>query len=388
MASGLQPLPASGSIFVSGARQSEGMRMRRVWCALGGVFVAVLLSNPLNAQSGATSVSSKESYDDQDSSTAITSVLLSADQTILFVLGRHFDRRSSVVLGDFALGGVQISPAGDQLTALMPALAPGTYHLVISKGASSGRAVGADVTVGAVGPRGPQGEIGPRGDVGPLGPQGLQGEIGPRGPQGDIGPLGPQGEIGPRGPQGEIGVRGAQGEIGPQGIEGPRGPAGPQGPGGLTGATGATGATGPQGPEGPAGVVTTVLLNGPIGAALQPSFAFVGPTAIVTLTEKQRLTATASAVLGHKTAGAPSMDYTICTQRVGSSTLVTLSVFVSVRMSGEAGVTQSYTGHSTQPASVFGGAGTYLVGFCARTGVNSSPVDLFDWVQGWAIVTN
>ena len=53
---------------------------------------------------------------------------------------------------------------------------------------------------------------------------------------GEVGPEGPQGPVGPEGPQGPVGPEGAQGPVGPQGIQGPAGPEGPQGP---------------QGPEGP-----------------------------------------------------------------------------------------------------------------------------------------
>ena len=89
-----------------------------------------------------------------------------------------FDQRTILILGDYVLGGVQVAPNGTQITALMPVLSPGTYRLTIARigdSMTSGRTVWVDVTVGAVGPRGPRGDIGP---------QGPQGEIGPAGPQG------------------------------------------------------------------------------------------------------------------------------------------------------------------------------------------------------------
>jgi collagen triple helix repeat protein len=312
--------------------EAEGERMRGLGVSVGGVILAILLTIPLNA--AASGVGFAASLDDDtDGSPTITSVLLSADQTILFVLGKRLDRRSSVILGDYILGGVQVSADGTQLTALMPALAPGTYHLIIAKApnSESGRVTDAYVTIGAVGPRGPQGEIGPQG---PEGPQGFQGPMGPIGP---IGPIGP---------------------------------------------------TGPQGPAGPSGVVSVTLLNGPIGAPLQQAnFAFVGPTTTVTLTASQRVTATATAILGHKIGGSPTLDYTLCSLKAGTNTLVGLAGFLSVKVPNDPNSTRAYPASGSQPASVLGGAGTYLIGYCARNPTGPS-IDLFDWVQGWVLVSN
>ncbi|MHC9510407.1 DUF7467 domain-containing protein [Kangiella sp. M94] len=119
-----------------------------------------------------------------------------------------------------------------------------------------------DLTIGGVGPQGPQGDTGPAGPQGDTGPAGPQGDTGPAGPQGDTGPAGPQGDTGPAGPQGDTGPAGPQGDTGatgPQGPQGDTGATGPQGPQGDTGATGPqgpqgdTGATGPQGPQGDTG---------------------------------------------------------------------------------------------------------------------------------------
>jgi hypothetical protein len=73
------------------------------------------------------------------------------------------------------------------------------------------------------------------------------GAVGPTGPQGDPGPAGPQGNIGPAGP---AGAPGAQGDTGPTGAPGQQGAAGPQGAMGLQGPPGATGSPGPAGPAG------------------------------------------------------------------------------------------------------------------------------------------
>jgi hypothetical protein len=114
------------------------------------------------------------------------------------------------------------------VATLPPASFLGTYSLTVqsftSKSASTIDSI--SLTVGAVGPPGPQGPIGLTGATGPQGATGLEG---------------------PMGPSGVDGLPGPQGPPGPQGLQGAIGPAGPQGP---QGGTGATGAAGPQGPAG------------------------------------------------------------------------------------------------------------------------------------------
>ncbi|WP_444542873.1 DUF7467 domain-containing protein, partial [Kangiella profundi] len=168
----------------------------------------------------------------------------------------------------------------------------GSFTLVDFVGQSGGPAQQIDLydlTLGGVGPQGPQGEAGPegpqgpqgdtgpagpqgdtgpagpQGDTGPAGPQGAQGDTGPAGPQGEAGPAGPQGETGPAGPQGEAGPAGPQGDTGPAGPQGDTGPAGPQGDTGPAGPQGETGATGPQGPAGPQGETGATGPQGPAG---------------------------------------------------------------------------------------------------------------------------
>jgi hypothetical protein len=197
-------------------------------------------------------------------SPVVTAATVSADQSTLFVDGVNFPKSPIVTLGGIPLGGVQVDAACQRLTALMPALQPGSYKLVIAGGngnssAELAVAVGAVGPAGAVGPTGPPGPAGENGaagangadgatgPAGPTGPTGAQGAAGPTGATGAAGAAGPTGPIGPAGPAGANGATGAQG---PQGIQGPTGP---QGLMGLPGAQGATGATGPTGPQGPAG---------------------------------------------------------------------------------------------------------------------------------------
>ncbi len=134
-----------------------------------------------------------------------------------------------------------------------------------------------DLTLGAVGPQGPQGkqgDIGPQGpqgkvgDTGAQGPQGKQGDTGAQGPQGkqgDEGAQGPQGKQGDEGAQGPQGKQGDQGEQGPQGKVGDTGAQGPQGKQGDTGAQGPQGKQGDTGAQGPQGKVGDTGAQGPQG---------------------------------------------------------------------------------------------------------------------------
>ncbi len=163
-----------------------------------------------------------------------------------------------VTLGGLPL--VVLSAAADTIVAALPeALPEGDYLLVVSNGNGESQNDEYDLTIGAVGPQGPQGEQGMIGPQGLQGPQGEQGMIGPQGPQGQqglIGPQGPQGEqgmIGPQGPQGQQGLIGPQGPQGEQGMIGPQGPQGEQGMVGPQGPQGQQGLIGPQGPQGQQG---------------------------------------------------------------------------------------------------------------------------------------
>ena len=134
------------------------------------------------------------------------------------------------------------------------------------------------LTIGEVGPSGPQGvqgEPGPQGEQGPqgkLGEPGEQGEQGKLGPQGDAGLPGSQGKIGPvgnPGPQGKLGTEGPQGKQGEPGEQGAQGKLGPQGkPGeqGPQGKIGSEGNRGPQGKLGPAGAQGKQGEPGEVGA--------------------------------------------------------------------------------------------------------------------------
>ena len=56
-------------------------------------------------------------------------------------------------------------------------------------------------------------------------------------------------------------------------------------------------------------------------------------------------------------------------------------------MSGETGITHAYTGGGAQSACVLGGAGRTWSATAPATTIGPS-VDLFDWVQGWVMISN
>ncbi len=93
------------------------------------------------------------------------------------------------------LGGTNLSVSSFTATSIVASLgsltAPGTYLLTVTSGITF---AAADVTLGAVGPQGPQGLTGATGAAGPAG------QTGPTGAMGQAGPAGPTGAIGPQGP--------------------------------------------------------------------------------------------------------------------------------------------------------------------------------------------
>jgi hypothetical protein len=209
---------------------------------------------------------------------AIAAASVSADQTTLFVEGEYLDS-PIVMLGNMQLTGVVADAAGRHISALMPALPPGTYLLQVTARnwtAQFAVAVGVPGNGGPAGPIGPTGETGPtgpagepgsRGEPGPPGEPGPWGETGVAGPAGPAGPMGPAGPTGPAGPMGPAGPQGEQGIAGPTGPAGPEGPAGPTGLTGPAGADGATGEAGPAGPAGPDGATGAAGADGEAGPA-------------------------------------------------------------------------------------------------------------------------
>lgn len=215
----------------------------------------------------------------------ITSVEVDFGRREILIHGVNFDNGNDLEINLSDIGQItSFTPSPNLITAIFPidVLPPGNYLLTVTTGGGSVRLDEMAITIGAVGPDGPQGEIGPigpqgpqgeRGPLGDPGPQGEQGIQGPPGPQGEQGSqgirgeTGPQGEQGPQGLQGEQGPQGEQGEVGPTGPQGVAGPPGSEGPTGPPGLNGMDGPQGPQGDPGPQGVPGPPGPPGP-GAAL------------------------------------------------------------------------------------------------------------------------
>ena len=326
---------------------------------LAGLAFALLLSVSTvhTASSIGTNPSGRENYKDGDDDvpcTTIATAAVSTDQTTLFVTGANFGSRPLVILANIVLGGVQVSSTGAQLTALMPALPPGSYRLVISRGSGSDRSAGMDVTVGAVGPKG---------DTGTTGPEGPQGAKGDQGETGAQGPIGPQGPEGPQGAIGSIGIAGARGVPG------------------LPGA---------PGPQGPSGVVTIATLTGSVPISIPPTlgsdFAFVGRTASVALTATQRITATGTAMFGHTGAGSPTLDFTMCWQQgTGPVFQMMPGFYLTSVMPSDTSARMPYAVTASTTAPLLNGAGTYTVGYCVRT---TQTLNNNDFLAAWVMVTN
>lgn len=199
---------------------------------------------------------------------------------------------------------------------------------------------------------------------------------------GSIGATGPTGPQGPTGPAGDTGPTGPAGAVGQAGPVGATGPTGPTGPAGLAGPPGVTGATGPTGPT---GIVATAAFGGAIAnpVTLTGNWAFLGPTATVTVAAGQRLTGSVVAGVGTSTAGA-YVGISVC-YRVQTGTVV--NPFVGSNWVGS----NPLSTITAIPAagSIVPGANTYVVGACGLNGGFGNVVlDNNDYANGWVQVTN
>jgi hypothetical protein len=157
--------------------------------------------------------------------TEIKSAITDENLETIDINGNNFGDNPQVKLNDESL--TVISFSNTYIEAELPTdITPGTYRLAVAQSGSFNQPPKSDiidVTIGAIGPEGPQGE------QGPIGPPGPKGDTGSPGPKGDTGATGPPGPIGLTGPQGPSGPQGDPGPQGPQGIQGPKGDPGPQG---------------------------------------------------------------------------------------------------------------------------------------------------------------
>ena len=213
-------------IILKGGRKMDPRLSRKVRCSFG--MIVIILTTLICLVCAAYSGDKPTGVD-----LIIKSVFINfeTDNITLHIYGVNFNNGTLPVV---KLGGQQANVSsftGQEIVASLPADFPdGDYLLTVTTGNAVKNYDAYALTIGAVGPEGPQGpkgDTGPqglKGDTGPQGPQGPEGPVGPQGPQGDMGPQGLKGDTGPQGPQG------LQGPEGPQGVAGPPGPAGPEGP--------------------------------------------------------------------------------------------------------------------------------------------------------------
>jgi hypothetical protein len=181
-----------------------------------------------------------------DSSPGPTITSVQVDGGTLHVRGSDLaEGTPSIYIGNSTTPLVLTLISNGQIDALLPAVAPGSYRLLLSlskRDKSSSDSARVDEfwftlgSAGETGPAGPSGAAGPQGQTGLSGPAGPVGPSGPAGPMGVSGPAGLMGVSGPAGPSGPAGAAGAQGLQGLQGIPGPAGPQGVPGPAGSGGA--------------------------------------------------------------------------------------------------------------------------------------------------------
>lgn len=209
------------------------------------------------------------------------------------------------------------------------------------------------------------------------------GIAGPPGPPGSQGPAGLPGEMGPAGPPGLPGPPGADGPMGPAGLPGERGPEGPQGPLGLEG---------PPGPVGPSGVLLTIAIAGNVAPDFDggsSAYVFVGPTGSVTITGSQRVTGSASAMLGLRSSSAPfAAPVGLCYQRSGGTGEIVnfLGSSFAFHYFTPTPTTYSVTGTTVLPE------GSWNIGMCLRNEgteiLGSRATTAGSMMNGWFIVTN
>jgi hypothetical protein len=212
-----------------------------------------------------------------------------------------------------------------------------------------------------------------------MGIQGIQGPQGPQGEQGLIGLQGPQGEQGPIGPQGLQGATGSTGPAGPQGIQGAKGDKGDQG---IQGPPGIQGISGPQGPQGPSGVVSFHSLRY-IAFFIywgMTNYEILGPYAVITTTETQKLVGMITAELGILI-GSTMFDYGICYRPAGTTDPWTPITIYNGNISAGSEVQRVSFSASVDEAIL--GEGTWDVGYCIKNideGMNHNG-ELHGWLM-------
>jgi hypothetical protein len=251
------------------------------------------------------------------------------------------------------------NPASNFGWAIAPALsAPGTVAFFDSKeNTATGHVARLDITLADQGPQGVQGVQGPKGDTGP---QGLKGDTGAPGLQGLQGVPGSPGQTGATGQQGPRGLQGPQGVQGIQGLQGLQGPTGVVAVGSWSGAG-----------------LTTVVSN--------TAFQFIGPTATLTTTSTQRITASMSQTMTASTTA--RFRYDICFRPSTGTVLASPSSGYKV-IAAPAASARVLLAASI---SFSPGTGTWVIGPCAMQqggAIILTAGSGEDWSTGWAFVTN
>ena len=180
-------------------------------------------------------------------------------------------------------------------------------------------------------------------------------------------------------PAGPAGAAGPKGAAGAQGAQGAQGPAGPAGPKGADGAPGAQGPIGPTGAQGPPGVVATHAFTGSIGTITGTGggdWQFVGGTNATTITDLNRITATATFALGATTLTSVNTD--ICYRPFGGA-ITPIGNHQTISVSARQTVSAS--------ATFTPGAGFYTIGACVSFTAGQT-LDNNNLTTGWFIVTN
>ncbi len=100
----------------------------------------------------------------QNNAPIVTAATQSAAGDTLFISGSGFGSSPIVTLGGVVLGGVLVDSPGTSITAVMPALPPGSYELSVES--AKNKAVNFEITIGTQGPPGPAGSPGATGSPG------------------------------------------------------------------------------------------------------------------------------------------------------------------------------------------------------------------------------
>lgn len=160
--------------------------------------------------------------DKHESALSITQVTVDLSNNEIYIYGNNLEGNYSDPIVALSGADLVVSSASDSMIVayLNPGTLDGDYLLTVITGMGETKRGSYDLTIGAVGPQGPQG------DVGPQGPKGDTGAQGPKGDKGDTGAQGPRGFTGARGPKGDKGDTGARGPKGDKGDTGAQGPAG------------------------------------------------------------------------------------------------------------------------------------------------------------------